>query len=169
MSPAPPRTPEQSLPTSEESPVFENSPPLAVELRGLSWEAQIEAILDSQLPAPSKAQLLLQQLPHVPGEAQAPLAEAAVQVLPDSAYSAVALRTLLDPRTHGAAESVLFADLLERPDPVTLPALLQLMQVKNHPFAASARDSLSLLLSEDYGADTQAWSVAVQRRLTASP
>src|SRR5690606_13989397 len=140
----------------------ENAPALEVEIQSLPWEARINSVLGSQLSDQEKARLLLQTLPHVPGEGQAEVADAALELLPDGAYASVALPIVLDSHSHGAALSVFFRDLLERPDPVTLPALLQLLAAPEHPFAQSARETLALLLDADHGNDPTTWKTAVE-------
>ena len=82
-------------------------------------------------------------------------------------YNAVALPMVVNPQTHGSGESVLFADLMERPDSITLPALLRIARIPNHPYAKFAHDNLDLLVGEDFGADWPKWDAAVQKTLTA--
>ena len=72
---------------------------------------------------------------------------------------------LLDSKTHGQVLSVLFADLLERPDDVALPALLALAEQPRNPWAPSALDDLRLLLGADYGRVWPRWEEAVRARL----
>ncbi len=153
----------RSFPT--EVAVVENAPLVEVEAGALPWETQLNAILPMQLTDAEKARLLLQQLASSPGEAQASIAEAAVNLVADDVYCAIVLPALLNPHTHGAAASVLFAALLERGDAVALPSLLELAQTSKHPLAPSARETLALLVGADYGADGPAWERAIQRQL----
>jgi hypothetical protein len=73
-------------------------------------------------------------LPTLPAEALQRGTELAMQFLRDKDYALVRPR-LLDPQTHGMIASVLFADLLERPDEIALPALLAIARIPSHPYA----------------------------------
>lgn len=144
-------------------------PALVLQSGKLSWELQIDAVLVSPIPEQEKAAWLLSQLRSMPPEAFSRLAQEAADRLPDRYYASVALPLLLDPNTHGTVESVLFTDLIERPDSITLPALLSLARIHAHPFAASARESLALLLGTDFGSDWARWEQAVAQALLEAP
>lgn len=132
----------------------------------LAWERQIAAIADrSDVPDLLKARLLFQMLPGLPEEALAQAAESASDLLADRDYAAVALPAVLDPRTHGRAMSVLFADLMERPDALALPALLAIARQPAHPFAPAALDNLQLLLGADLGSEWAKWDAEIRRRI----
>jgi hypothetical protein len=88
-----------------------------------------------------------------------------VDSLPDADYAALALPVVTNPRTHNRAMSVLFADLMERPDAITLPALLKIARNSEHAFAPSAKDNLQLLLNADFGTDWARWETEIQRVL----
>ena len=104
-------------------------------------------------------------IPTLPPQALATAAELAVEKLPDADYPATALPVVTNPETHGQVLSVLFADLLERPDAITLPALLTIAKNPEHPFAPSALDDLRLLLNADYGSDWSRWDAAIRQKL----
>jgi hypothetical protein len=132
----------------------------------LPWESRIESITtDASLSDSAKARALFAMIPGLPEHALQSAAEKAAKRVPDAEYSAILLPVLANPQTHGAVASVLFADLMERRDPIALPALLRIAQVAHHPFAAPARDNLNLLLDVDYGEDWLKWSAAVQAAL----
>ena len=78
----------------------------------------------------------------------------------------VALPVIANPQTHGAVANVFFADLMERPDAITLPALLRIAQIQNHPYAKFARENLRLLLDQDFGSDWPKWDAAIRTALT---
>ena len=65
---------------------------------------------------------------------------------------------MINPQTHGMVLSVLFDDLLERPDEITLPVLLTIARTPTHPLAPEARDNLELLLGTNFGADWMKWT-----------
>ena len=141
--------------------------PILLRSGDLPAEMQIEAIV-ARTDAPDwvKARVLIQMLPGLPEEALAKAADEAASRLPDADYTTVLLPTVLDPETHGLAMSVLFADLMERPDVITLPTLLAIARRPEHPYAPSAKDNLVLLLGKDFGGDWFAWEKKIRARLT---
>ncbi len=144
-------------------------PPRLELARGkLPWEEKIESVTGAtDLNDAAKARRLLAMIPALPEHGLATAAEEAVKRLPDADYNAVALPVVVNPQTHGLVESVLFADLMVRPDAITLPALLRIAQIPNHPYARFAHDNLDLLLGGDYGADWLKWDAAVRRTLAS--
>lgn len=153
---------------SEEIPETNVTAPPPLELSRLlpAWEQQLQQIAaNSATSRTAQAQEILALLPALPEEALAEAAERAVERLPDADYARVAGPAVTNPQTHARALSVLFADLMERPDAVTLPALLRIAQNPNHPFSPSARENLELLLGADFGSDWQGWQTAIQRKL----
>ena len=163
------------LPAEGAAPVAElvtPEPRLAPKLelaRGkLPWEEAIESVTGAaDLNDTAKSRRLLAMIPAFPEQAFATAAEEAVKRLPDADYNSVALPVVTNPQTHGLVASVLFADLMERPDAITLPALLRIAQIPNHPYARFAHDNLDLLLGEDYGADWLKWDAAVRKTLAS--
>ncbi len=134
----------------------------------LPWEEKIGSVTGAgDLDDTAKARRLLAMLPNLPEYGLATAAEEAVKRLPDADYNSVALPVVANPGTHGLVESVLFADLMERPDAITLPALLRIAQIPNHPYAKFAHDNLDLLVGEDFGADWPKWDAAVRKALAA--
>lgn len=134
----------------------------------LGWEAAIESVTNAPgLDDAAKSRQLLAMIATFPENGLTSASEEAVKRLPDADYNAVALPMVINPQTHGLVESVLFADLMERPDAITLPALLRIAKTSNHPYAKFAHDNLDLLVGEDFGADWLKWEAAVQKTLAA--
>jgi hypothetical protein len=143
------------------------APPLALEQGTLPWEEKIESVLrDGSLNNTAKARRLVAMFPELPADALATAAEECIARLPDADYNAVALPFIANPQTHGAVANVFFADLMERPDAITLPALLRIAQIQNHPYAKFSRENLRLLLDEDFGSDWPKWDAAIRTALT---
>lgn len=154
-----------SEPASPEPPL---APKLQLERGKLAWEQTIESVTGAgNLSETAKAQRLLSLIPSLPENGLATAAEEAMNRLPDADYNAVALPVVANPQTHGSVESILFGDLMERPDAITLPALLRIAQIPNHPYAKFARENLDLLLGEDFGADWVKWDAAVRKTLAS--
>jgi hypothetical protein len=186
QAPAPVREPEATptagiksqmparLPTPEDTERKTKAPPSeqaaestpGLERGPLPWEEKIESVLrDSSLGDTAKARRLLAMLPTLPEDGLAAAAEASVARVHDPDYNAVALPVVANPQTHGAAESVLFADLMERPDAIALPGLLRIAQIPEHPYAKNAMENLGLLLDADFGRDWPKWNAAIRAAL----
>jgi len=116
-----------------------------------------------------RAKAIFGRFAEWPPEALATASAQAVDGLPDGEYAAIVLPILTDPQTHGQALSVLFADLLERPDAIALPALVAIARNPLHSFGPSALDDLRLLLDADHGKDWGRWDAAVGARVAEKP
>ncbi len=152
-----------NAPTKSDDDDVAGPPPVEVTFGPPVWDVQIHAATAREKDATARAKALLALLPNVPVEALAEIAEKAVDGLPDGAYLTTAAPIVTNPATAGQAMSVLFADLMERPDAITLPTLLQIARNPQHPFSPSAVDNLKLLLRVDRGNDWAAWEKDVQR------
>lgn len=142
------------------------APKIDVQSGELAWEGYVARVLENpDLTDSAKAQHLLAALTALPEESLETVAGEAVARLPDADYAA-ALGALLNPQTHGAILSVLFADLLERPDAITLPSLLAIARNPGHPFAPSAAANLELLLEANYGSDWTRWDAEIRAALS---
>ena len=140
------------------------APAIQLDPQPASWELDL-AHRTSRLKPTDRARAIFAMLPTLPPQALATAAAQAVEQLPDADYPATALPVITNPQTHGQVLSVLFADLLERPDAITLPALLTIAKNSDHPFAPSALDDLRLLLSADFGNDWPRWDAAIREKL----
>lgn len=131
----------------------------------LPWETRIERITTAPgLSDSAKARELLRILTSLPEEALERATTEAADRLPDKDY-ADAAATLKNPQTHGRVLSVLFADVLERPDAIAMPTLLAIARTPTHPFAQTAKESLEHLLGKNPGNDWAAWDAEVRRAL----
>lgn len=143
-----------------------DAPRLELTRGKLGWEEKIEAVLSaSDLTETAKARQLFTMLPVLPEHALTTAAEEAIRRVPETDYGSVALPVVANPQTHGLVLSVLFADLMERPDATALPALLRLAQTPQHPYAPYALDNLNLLLDRDFGTDWPKWDAAIRQTL----
>ncbi|MES2569757.1 MAG: hypothetical protein V4710_06835 [Verrucomicrobiota bacterium] len=161
----------QSTPPPEEPvpelsvPDLQLAPRLDLQRGSLPWEERMERITRSTaLSEAAKAHELLRILKTLPEEGLDLATHEAISRLPDKDYTA-ALGLLIDPQTHGRILAVLFADLLERPDPITLPALLSIARISNHPFAAQASDNLGLLLGKHFGTNWLRWESEIRQAM----
>ncbi len=154
--------------TEAPAPDLQLGPKLELSRGKLAWEAQIESVTTARdLSDTAKSRQLLAMIAALPEHGMTTAAEEAVRRLPDADYNSVALPHVANPETHGLVESVLFADLMARPDAIALPALLRIARIPNHPYAKYAHDNLDLLIGADFGADWSKWEVAVQKAVAA--
>ena len=64
---------------------------------------------------------------------------------------------------------MLIVDVLNRPNTLKLPLLLELARDAQHPKAAEAKDLLELYLEEDYGSDWNKWQAKMEQWLKENP
>jgi len=133
----------------------------------LPWEMQIKAVTAQAPDGTAAAKAILGLLAYLPEEALETAVEQAMNRLPDKTWRDVALPFLLNPQAHGRVLSALFADLMERPDEVSLPSLRQVAGMPSHPLEPFALDNLRLLLGEDFKLDAQNWEALLQARKDA--
>jgi hypothetical protein len=133
-----------------------------------AWEDKLEEILGSASPDAEKARQMLVMFPTLPADGQEEVAQHLSNLVPDQDYGL--LRTYL---TNAALPEdvldVLLDDVLNRPNSLKLPGLLDIARSEQHPKAAEAKDFLELLLEEDYGNDWSKWQAGVEQWLKANP
>lgn len=144
------------------------APDVALDAGPLTWEKQLEAILQEP-PSSEKGAQLLALLPSLPEEAYGPATEQALDWLSDADYTNAALPLLLNANTHGAILAELYRDIVDRPAMLSLPALLTIARTPEHPYAAPAHETLATLMGEDLANDWVSWDAAVRQRLAAEP
>jgi hypothetical protein len=146
-------------------PAPQSAPEIQLDKGPLPWEKQLTDILQDPGPDNLKGPRLLALLPNLPEEAYGPATSQALDWLQDADYVSAALPLLLDTHTHGAVQSELFRDVMERPVTISLPALLTIARTPEHPFSQNARENLALLLGEDFDGNWAAWDTAIKQRL----
>lgn len=136
----------------------------------LSWERQISEVKARTSDPTSAAQAILGLLSYLPEEALETAVQEAMTMLPDEGWRRIALPLLLNPQTHGRVQSVLLADLMERPKTIFLPSLLDVAGTPAHPLADFALDDLRLFLGENFKlGDATIESVIHFRKETPEP
>ena len=129
-----------------------------------AWELKIDDALRSNADPAAIAQVLLQQVPTIPGEGQLSSARHIVNLMPDKDYLSVlpyVRNTKLDP----GFQEVIVAESLNRPDVVKLPLLLAAAQTPKHPMAEIAKSTLAFLLDANFENDWGKWETAVKEAL----
>jgi hypothetical protein len=163
------KAPAASKAEAPAAPVFANPAPPVIPVAprrqpGLSrisgWQHQIDSALQSPANESQTALTLVGLFPRLPSEGQIEAARHIANLLADSDYNNVK-PILLNPGTEKEALNVLYADLLNRPDPTKLRALLDLAQIQNHPLSGQSRSTLTILLGEDHGTDWVKWNSTI--------
>lgn len=131
------------------------------------WERKIDEALRSNADPPAIAQLLLQQVPAMPGEGQAASARHIANLIPDEDYLKV-LPYVQNTRLDPGFQEVIVAESLNRSDAVKLPVLLSAARTPQHPMAEIAKSTLAFLLDADHGTDWAKWDAAVKQSLEKS-
>ncbi len=132
------------------------------------WEDKLDEILGSADSEGDKAKQMLEMFPRLPEDGQAEVARHLSNLLPDEDY-ALLQNHLTNPELPEDVLDVLLGDVLNRPNSLKLPALLEVARSEQHPKAAEAKDFLELFLEEDYGADWDKWQAGVEEWLKDNP
>jgi hypothetical protein len=132
------------------------------------WEDKLEEILDSSDDDATKVKQLLAMFPRLPEDGQTEVAQHLSNLVEDKDYGA--LRKLLaDAKLPETVLDVLVQDVLNRPNSLKLPSLLDVASNPQHPKAEEAKDLLELFLEDNYGTDWAKWQTKMQEWLKANP
>jgi hypothetical protein len=129
-----------------------------------TWELKIDDALRSNADTAAIAQVLLQQVPSLPGEGQLASARHIVNLLPDKDYLSV-LPYVRNTRLDPGFQEVIVSDAFNRVDSVKLPLLLAAAQTPKHPMAEIAKSTLAFLLDANFENDWGKWESAVKAAL----
>jgi hypothetical protein len=122
-----------------------------------NWEEKLEEIIGSDtLDDSNKVQQLFALFPHVPAESKAEVAQHLSNLVGDNDYTPLG-NLLKDGTLSDDTLDVLMQDILNRPNSLKLPELLEVAQTPDHPKADEAKDILSLFLDQDFGNDWGLW------------
>lgn len=133
-----------------------------------NWRAGVSDVFVPHTTPADQAKSLLAQFPNLPPAGQLEAAHHISNLLPDDAYAAWASQ-LTNAAVSPEARSVIYADLLHRPNSIKLPLLLQLARSPQSPDSARATQLLRATLRVDHGSDWNAWSLRIQAWLAANP
>jgi hypothetical protein len=137
-------------------------------LKAGEWEQRLDDILGANDEEAQKATKLLEMFPLLPEDGQVEVAQHLSNLLPDDRYPALS-QTFTNATTPEAVLEVLMTDVLNRPNGIKLPTLLQVARTPDHPKAGEAREVLEVFVDEDYGTDWAKWEKATQDWLKENP
>ncbi len=132
------------------------------------WEQRIDNLLTTPGDESAKGRELLAMLPNLPEDGQVEAAQHMSNLLADEDFKMLT-PTLTNAAMPEAVLDVLITDVLNRPNELKLPALLDVARIPNHPKATEARDILEVYVDENYGEDWAAWTTAVEKWLKENP
>jgi hypothetical protein len=133
-----------------------------------AWEDKVDDILGSAKSDSDKAKQMLEMFPQLAADGQEEVARHLSNLVSDEDYGA--LRAYLTNAALPAAVlDILLGDLLNRPNSLKLPALLEVARTPQHPKAGEAKDFLELFLEEDYANDWDKWQTKMDEWLKANP
>jgi hypothetical protein len=133
-----------------------------------NWEDSLDEILSGEGDDAAKARSMLELFPKAPAEGQAEIAQHIANLTADEDYAGVAHYATNSTLPEEVLE-VFVDDLMNRPNSVKLPTLLQIARDDKHPKAADAKEVLELFLEEDYGTDWAKWQTKMQEWLQENP
>ncbi len=133
-----------------------------------NWEDRVDAILDSPSEVNEKAKQMLELLPHLPEAGQVETAQHVANLLADEDYAKFGAY-LTNTTTSINVQDIVLADVLNRPNQIKLPLLLETARNPANAKATEAREMLALYLEEDYGDDWQKWATEMEKWLKENP
>jgi len=132
------------------------------------WADKVDDILGADKSDPDKARQMLEMFPQLPADGQEEVARHLSNLVADQDYGA--MRTYLTNASLPAAVlDILLGDVLNRPNSLKLPALLDVARTPQHPKAGEAKDFLELFLEGDYANDWDKWQAKMDEWLKANP
>jgi hypothetical protein len=135
---------------------------------GPNWNVIIDTVLTSEAEPGEKGATLLALLPRVPAEEQAAAAQHVANLLADEDYEQFGLQ-LANTNTPPDVQDIIFADVMDRPDKIKLPLLLEVAKTPDHPKATESKELLELYLEKDYGNDWELWKTKIDDWLKKNP
>lgn len=133
-----------------------------------NWEDKVDEILGPEGEDSEKVKKMLEMFPRLPEDGQVEVAQHLSNLVPDENYAALG-KILKDAKMPEAVLDVLLADLLNRPNSVKLPSLVDVASNPQNAKAGEAKDLLELFLEEDYGTDWTKWQAKMEEWLKENP
>jgi hypothetical protein len=133
-----------------------------------NWEERIDDIVGSDDPDTNKVQKLYALFPKLPPDGQEEVAQHLSNLVDDEDYAPLGEMLKNDKLSEGVLDELL-ADVLNRPNNLKLPLLLQVASDADHAKHDEAKDLLELYLGEDYGTDWNSWGQHLTNWMQQNP
>jgi hypothetical protein len=171
-TPAPKPIPQVTPPVATQSvPVVQitNIAPVALTSGSdTNWEEKIDDIVGSDESDTNKVKQLFALFPKLPPDGQEEAAQHLSNLIDDEDYAPLGEMLKNDKLPEGVLDELL-ADVLNRPNALKLPELLQVASDANHVKHEEAKDLLELYLGDDYGTDWNTWGQHMTNWLQQNP
>jgi hypothetical protein len=132
------------------------------------WEEKVDAILIDSGDSDTKAKNLLDMFPRLPEAGQIDSVQHLINLTSDESYSQLG-RYLAQGNSSAEVLDELMDDLLNRPNSIKLPLLLEIARNPQHPEFADAKEVLTFYLDEDYGDNWTLWGQKLAAWLKDNP
>jgi hypothetical protein len=133
-----------------------------------NWEDKIDDIVGSDDADTNKVKQLFALFPKLPPDGQEEVAQHLSNLVDDDDYGPLG-ELLKNAKLPEGVLDELLADVLNRPNNLKLPLLLDLASDPDHAKRDEAKDLLELYLGEDYGSDWNAWGSHMTNWLQQNP
>lgn len=173
-------TPVAQQPSVEVNPILTNEPTPIVQTSNFAaaatnsaitetnWEEKIDDIVGSDEPDTNKVKQLFTLFPKLPEDGQEEAAQHLSNLVDDDDYAQLGDLLKNDKLPEGVLDELL-ADVLNRPNNLKLPLLLDVASDSNHAKKDEAKDLLELYLGEDYGSDWNSWGQHMTNWMQQNP
>lgn len=132
------------------------------------WENKLDEILAPEGEPADKAKRLFELFPRLPRDGQVEVAQHLSNLVSDKDYAPLG-KLLADAKQPEPVLDVLFGDVLNRPNSLKLPALLDVARDPDHPKAGDAKEILAVYLDQDFGNDWTQWQARMEQWLKDNP
>lgn len=133
-----------------------------------NWEDKIDDIVGSDDADTNKVKQLFALFPKVPEEGQEEVVQHLSNLVEDDDYAPLG-DLLKDAKLPEGVLDELLADVLNRPNNLKLPLLLDVASNPDHAKKDEAKDLLELYLGDDYGDDWAKWKEALTKWMQENP
>lgn len=133
-----------------------------------NWEDSIDAIVGSDDADTNKVKQLFALFPKLPPDGQEEAVQHLSNLVEDTNYAQLGALMTNDSLSEGVLDELL-ADLLNRPNSLKLPMLLDLAQDPDNAKSAEAKDLLELYLGDDYGTNWSTWQSSMNTWMQQNP
>jgi hypothetical protein len=133
-----------------------------------NWEDTIDDIVGSDDADTNKVKQLFALFPKLPPDGQEEVVQHLSNLVEDEDYGPLG-DLLKNAKLPEGVLDELLADVLNRPNNLKLPLLLDVASNPDHAKKDEAKDLLELYLGEDYGSDWNAWGQNMTNWLQQNP
>ena len=133
-----------------------------------NWEEKIDDIVGSDEADTNKVKQLFALFPKLPEDGQEEAAQHLSNLVDDDDYAQLGDLLKNDKLPEGVLDELL-ADVLNRPNALKLPLLLDVASDASHAKKDEAKDLLELYLGEDYGSDWNSWGQHMTNWMQQNP